>query len=195
MNRREYITGGLQLLAAVIVAPTVDAQPKRVTFTAQIVEASNPPTPASNVDPALMSELGKSPIRFTQYKSLGTVTGSATVGQTWSTPLATTGLTLEATPKNADGGTVTTEVRILRTGSAVVTSTVRLAPGSPVVVGVPPFRPAASSSRSRVAELSGDRTDAVISAMVPGEVSSYRLRAPKSRVVRPPGRRGSLWPL
>ena len=127
------------LLAALLVAPQSVAQPKTVNFTGQIIEASNPSKPGApdpSIPASLLGEL-KSTFQFTQYKSLGTVTGSTQVGRAWSAPLAATGLTLEATPKAVDGGTITVEVRLLRGGSAVVTSTVRLAPGGQVLVGGP----------------------------------------------------------
>lgn len=129
----------LFLLIALPVGPQSTAQPRVVTFTGQIIEASNPKTP-SQVDPTipagLLGDLKKT-FQFTQYKGLGTVTGSAQVGQKWSAPLAATGITLEATPKDVGGGTITVEVRLLRGGSAVVTSTLRLAPGGQVLVGGP----------------------------------------------------------
>lgn len=120
----------LFLVAALLLAHEADAQPKVVTFSGQIIEASNtqsPGAPDPTIPGALLGELKKT-FQFTQYKSLGTVTGSTQVGKTWSTPLATTGLTLEATPKAVDGG-ITVEVRLLRGGSAVVTSTLKLAAG------------------------------------------------------------------
>ena len=128
------------LLTALLGAQESAAQqPKVVTFTGQIIEASNPQTPGPP-DPAIpaavLGEL-KRTFQFTQYKSLGTVTGSAQVGQKWSAPLAATGITLEVTPKSVDGGTITAEVRLLRGGSAVVTSTLKLAPGGQVLVGGP----------------------------------------------------------
>jgi hypothetical protein len=126
------------LLAALLLAQETAAQPKVVTLTGQIIEASNPQTPSApdpTIPSALLGELKKT-FQFTQYKSLGTVTGSTPVGKTWSTPLATTGLTLEATPKAVDGG-ITVEVRLLRGGSAVVTSTLKLALGGQVLVGGP----------------------------------------------------------
>jgi hypothetical protein len=131
--------GVASLVALVLFAVDASAQPKMVSFTAHAIEASNPKTPGPSdpsIPSALVSEL-RSTFQFTQYKSLGTANGSVAVGQTWTAPLATSGLTLEATPKSADGGTITVEVRLLRGAAPVVTSTIRLAPGGQVLVGGP----------------------------------------------------------
>lgn len=126
------------LLMALLLPQESAAQPKVVTFSGRIIEASSLKNPGPS-DPAipavLLSEL-KATFQFTQYKSLGTITGSTQVGKTWSAPLAATGLSLEATPKAVDGG-ITVEVRLLRGGSAVVISTLKLAPGGQVLVGGP----------------------------------------------------------
>jgi hypothetical protein len=115
------------------------APPRIVNFSAHAIEASNPakPGPADPAVPlALVSEL-KSTFQFTQYKSLGTAQGSAPVGGTWKTALGTSGLSLEVMPKSADAATITVDVRLLRSGAPVVTSTLRLAPGGQVMVGGP----------------------------------------------------------
>ena len=126
------------LLAALLLAQEAPAQsPRAITFSGQIIEASNPPTPNApdpTIPSALLGELKKT-FQFTQYKSLGTVTGSTPVGKMWSTPLAATGLTLEVTPRAVDVGTITVEARLLRGGAAVVTSNLKLAPGGQVLVG------------------------------------------------------------
>ena len=137
--RKTRLTPFVLLFASVVAAPPGAAQPRIVTFTGQIIEASNPKTPGApdpTIPPGVVGEL-KSTFQFTQYRSLGTVTGSTPVGKAWSTPLAATGLTLEATPKAVDGATITVDVRLLRGGAAVVTSTIRLAPGGQVLVGGP----------------------------------------------------------
>jgi hypothetical protein len=126
------------LLAAVLLLPLPAAgQGRTVSFSAQVIEASNPARPGqSDVESALLSEL-KRTFQFTQYKNLGTVNGTAGVGQTWGTALPRAPLRLEATPKSADAGTIAVEVKLLRDGAPVVSSTLRLAPGGKVLVGGP----------------------------------------------------------
>jgi hypothetical protein len=135
---------------ALVIAPRASAQPTTVTFSGQIIEASNPASP-DLPDPAipagLLGEL-KSTFQFTKYKALGTVTGSTSVGKTWSTPLANTGLTLEVLPTASGGGTVTAVVRLLRGGAAAMTSTLRIATGGQVLTGGLRFPPVVSSSSS-----------------------------------------------
>lgn len=130
------------LAVTLFVAAGADAggqAPRIVSFTAHAIEASNPakPGPADpNVPAALVSEL-KSTFQFTQYKSLGTAQGSAPVGGAWKANLGGSGLSLEVMPKSVDASTITVDVRILRSGAPVVTSTLRLAPGGQVIVGGP----------------------------------------------------------
>lgn len=125
---------GLAWLAAGLAA---HAQAPTVTFTAQAIEASSPKTPGrSDIDASLLGEL-KSTFQFTQYRSLGTVSGSVRVGQMWSASLTSAGLVFEVTPRAVDGGTITVDVRLLREGAPVVTTTLRIAAGGKVLVGGP----------------------------------------------------------
>lgn len=141
------------LLAAALLASPAGAQaPRTVSFTAQVIEASNPPQPQPN-DPAvpdvLLRELQRT-FRFKQYKSLGTLSGSTAIGTKWSAALAGSGVTLEAAPKSVDGGMIVVDVKLLRAGSPVVATTVRVAPGGQVVVGGP-----TTGSGSLIVVLSG----------------------------------------
>jgi hypothetical protein len=125
------------LATALLAGPAAAQAPRVVTFTGQVVEASNPPRPQPN-DPAVVAALPSGPFQqFTQYKSLGTFNGTAAVGRTYSVTLRSgaTAITVEATPKAADAKTITVDVRLLRDGSLVVGPTVRLTPGGQVGVG------------------------------------------------------------
>jgi hypothetical protein len=133
----------LSYAALLAIAPGADAlaqSPRTVNFTALAIEASNPPKPGPPdpaVPAAIVDELRRTGLSFTQFKSLGSAQGSAPVGGTWSATLGPSGLSLDVKPKSADGSTITVDVRLLRGGSPVVTSTLRLAPGGQVVIGGP----------------------------------------------------------
>ena len=124
------------LLAFLLFTLPAAAQPSRpVAFTGQVVEAWNQPQPQSvgaPVPETLVKELQRT-FQFKQYRLLGTVSGTATVGSTWSGGVG--GVTVEATPQSVDASTINLDVRLLRGGSPVVTSKVRLTPGGQVAVG------------------------------------------------------------
>jgi hypothetical protein len=127
---------GVLLAAALLAAPAAAQAPRSVTFSGQIFEAANTP-PTQPSDPAVLASLPsqwqKTFQEYKQYRSLGTFSGSTVVGKPYAVTRGS--VTLEATPKSADAGTITVDVRVLRGSAPVVGSTVRLAPGGQVGVG------------------------------------------------------------
>lgn len=134
--------GGVLAAAGPALGPAAPAKPPEVVrsvgFSAQVIEASNPPNPQPP-DPRLASVVAdlRRLFQFTQYRLLGTPAGTTRVGQMWQAPLPG-GVTLQATPTAADAAGIQVQVRLLRGGGSVVNSMVRVASGGQVLVGGTP---------------------------------------------------------
>ena len=115
------------------------AEARQVSFTALVIEASNPAKPAPP-DPRLSHLVPdlKRLFQFTQYKLLGTPAGTARVGQMWQPAALPGGVTLQATPTAIEPTGIQVFVRLLRGADDVVKSTVRVASGGQVLVGGTP---------------------------------------------------------
>jgi hypothetical protein len=109
-----------------------------VALSGQIIEASNTGSGGgeAGIASAVLADLRRT-FQFKHYRVLGTVAGTAHVGSTWTTPLASTGFALEATPRSVDGAAIKLDVRLLRGGTPVVTTSISLAPGGQVLIGGP----------------------------------------------------------
>ncbi|HEV8585693.1 MAG TPA: hypothetical protein VGT02_12050 [Methylomirabilota bacterium] len=127
------------LAAALLASPALAQAPRPVSFTAQVIEASNPAQPQKDaaVPDSLLRELQRT-FQFKQYKSLGSKSSPPTaVGALWSPDSLPGGVTLQVTPKSVDGSMIAVDVKLLRGSAPVVATTVRVAPGGQVVVGGP----------------------------------------------------------
>ncbi|MFB3817369.1 MAG: hypothetical protein ACE147_06880 [Candidatus Methylomirabilales bacterium] len=123
------LTWAVAALLLLAVAPA--AAQAQISLRAQVIYASNQ---AGGVDgrlSGLSAELQT--FRYSSYKLLQELRGSAALNQTWRSGLPG-GRRLEVTPTAMQGGQATLAIRVLAGGQAVLNTSVRLRSGGPPVL-------------------------------------------------------------
>lgn len=127
------------IVAATLTSPPAAAAQQIVRFSVQVLLASDTAAPAAVEPPEELQQLIPrlhQLFRYKQYQLLQQYRGQAPVGGVQRWPVAGE-RTLEISPERVAGNSARLEVRLQRGAMMEITTTMRVNPGIPVVIGGP----------------------------------------------------------